>query len=113
MKLRALCASGLLVLAAVPATASASNSIGNRLHRADKSLRSAENAFDNGNDDAVVRGLKGATRQTKLALAAAARLVKRDRDGADEWLYEVTDQQDQNVQTALDLLDGSSGDVVT
>ena len=112
MKVRALCATGLVAIAAVPASASASNSIQSRLHRADIALNRAQDAADAGNDAGVISGLKGATRQTNLALKAVSRLVKRDRDGADELLAEVTDQQDANALAAMDLLDGASSDVV-
>ncbi|MCW2967621.1 MAG: hypothetical protein JWM71_1393 [Solirubrobacteraceae bacterium] len=112
MKVRALCAAGLVAIAALPATAAASNSIKNRLHRANVSLNKAQDASDNGNDAGVVAGLKGAVRQTKLAQTAASRLVKNDRDNADVALSGVTDQQDANAQAAMDLLDSASATVV-
>jgi hypothetical protein len=113
MKVRALCATGLLAAAIAPAGASANNSIPNRLHRADVALNHAQDAADAGNDAGVVSGLKGATRQTNLALKSALRMVKGDRNNADQALSDVTDQQDANALAAMDLLDGASSTVVT
>lgn len=112
MKVRALCAAGLVATAAVPATASAGNSIRNRLHRADLALNRAQDAADEGNDAKVVSSLRGANRQTSLALKATLRLVAHDRPGADAALADTTDQLDSNAQVAMDLLDGASGDVI-
>lgn len=112
MKLRALCAAGLIAAAALPAGASASNSIASRLHRADIALNRAQDAADAGNDAGVINGLKGATRQTNLALTATLRLVKGNRNGADQALSDVTDQQDANALAAIDMLDGASPAVV-
>ncbi|MDX6665873.1 MAG: hypothetical protein QOG68_2079 [Solirubrobacteraceae bacterium] len=111
MKIRALCATGLVALA-LPAVASAGSSISNRLHRADHALGKAQDAADAGDDAGVVSGLKGANRQTSLALKAALRRVVADRDNADVTLADVTDQFDSNAQTALDMLDGASPAVV-
>ena len=113
MKVRALCAAGLSLAAVAPATAAARNSIQNRLHRADVALTKAQDAADNGNDAGVVSGLKGANRQTALALTAALRLVTHDRDNADVALSDTTDQLSSNAQAAMDLLGGASSDVVT
>src|SRR5439155_12065081 len=88
------------------------NSIASRLHRADIALNRAQDAADAGNDAGVVSGLKGATRQTNLALKAVLRLVKAGRDGADQALSDVTDQQDANAVAAIDLLDGASSTVI-
>jgi len=112
MKVRALCATGLVAVSVVPATAAANSSIRSRLHRADVALNHAQDAADAGNDAGVVSGLKGATRQTNLALKAALRMVKGDRNNADQALSDVTDQQDANALAAIDLLDGASSTVV-
>jgi hypothetical protein len=112
MKVRALCAAGLSLAAIAPATAAARNSIQNRLHRADVALNKAQDAADDGNDAGVVSGLKGANRQTALALTSALRLVAHDRDSADEALVDTTDQLDANAQAAMDLLGGASSTVV-
>ena len=83
MKVRAMCAAGLIAAAAVPATASAGTTIKKRLHRADVALNKALDAADDGNDARVISGLKGANRQTNLALKSTLRLVVRDRRDAD------------------------------
>lgn len=112
MKVRALCAAGLSIAAVVPATAAARDTIQSRLHRADVALTKAQDAADDGNDAGVVSGLKGANRQTALALKSALRLVAHDRDSADEALSDTTDQLSANAQAAMDLLGGASSDVV-
>ena len=112
MKVRALCAAGLLTAAVAPAAATARPSITNRLHRADVALNKAQDAADAGDDAGVVAGLKGANRQTALALTAALRLVAHDRDGADEALNDTTDQLSANAEAAMDLLGGASPAVV-
>lgn len=112
MKHRALCAAVLCLAAVAPVTAAASNSIKNRLHRADVALTKAQDAADAGNDAGVISGLKGANRQTALALTAALRLVARDRDNADVALSDTTNQLSSNATAAMDLLGGASSDVV-
>lgn len=112
MKVRALCATGLVAAAAVPATASAGNSIRQRLHRADVALNKAQDAIDDGNDAKVVSSLRGANRQTSLALKATLRLVTRDRDDADIALDDTADQLDTNAQAVMDMTADASSDVI-
>jgi hypothetical protein len=108
MKVRALCAAGLVVVAAAPATASAGSSIRNRLHRADVALNKAQDAVDDGNEARVLSSLKGANRQTALALKATLRLVARDRGDADIALADTADQLDANAQAVTDMLGDAS-----
>ena len=108
-----MCAAGLITAATVPATASAANTIKHRLHRADVALNKALDAADDGNDARVISGLKGANRQTRLALTATLRLVTRDRYDADIALERTADQLDTNAQAAMDILADASPDVVT
>lgn len=112
MKVRALCAAVLLALAAVPATATAGTSISKRLQRADRALDRAQDAFDEGDDARVVSGLRGATRQTTLALRGTLRLVARDRRDAHVALEDTADQLDSNAVVAMDLTGGASSTVV-
>lgn len=112
MKLRAMCAAGLIAVAAVPATASAGTTIKKRLHRADVALNRALDAADDGNDARVISGLRGATRQTNLALKSTLRLVVRDRRDADIALERTAEQMDSNAQSTMDILAGASPDVV-
>ncbi|MFL5845993.1 MAG: hypothetical protein ACJ762_14995 [Solirubrobacteraceae bacterium] len=113
MKVRALCATGLVAVAAAPATASAGTSIRQRLHRADVALNRAEDAVDDGNDAKVVSSLRGVNRQTSLALKATLRLVARDRDDADVALADTAEQLDTNAQAVTDMLGDASADMVT
>jgi hypothetical protein len=108
MKVRALCAAGLVLVAAAPATASAGSSIRNRLHRADIALNKAQDAVDAGNEARVLSSLKGANRQTALALKATLRLVARDRDDADIALADTADQLDANAQAVTDMFGDAS-----
>lgn len=112
MKVRALCAAGLVAVAALPATASAGNSIRQRLHRADVALNKAQDAVDDGNDAKVVSSLRGVNRQTSLALKATLRLVAHDREDADIALEDTADQIDTNAQAVTDMLGDASSTMV-
>lgn len=107
-----MCAAGLIAAAAVPATANAGTTIKKRLHRADVALNKALDAADDGNDARTISGLKGANRQTNLALKSTLRLVVGDRRDADIALERTAEQMDTNATATMDILADASPDVV-
>lgn len=113
MKVRALCAAGLVILAATPASAMAGNSIQNRLHRADVALNRAQDAVDDGAEAKVVSSLRGVNRQTALALKATLRMVTRDRYDADIALADTSEQLDTNAQAVTDMLGDATAPMIT
>lgn len=114
MKLRVLCAAGLIASAALPAvdagaaTPPSERSARAHLRSADRALTSASAAARARSERRAAASLRAVTRETSTALSATLRVVRRTPSRGVALFASVAARQHANVNGALDLLGGAS-----